>query len=112
LTILSAVGIARSFDDCVSKRSRLETMSMSDPIGDPPPGCTCGPWWGVVPPGPCPYHCGTGCGCSYGCPCAKHYTTTTDTKIVINPVPTVELSDLSVDRIARRLKELLAEDDE
>ena len=25
-------------------------------IGDPPTGCTCGPWWGIIPPPPCPYH--------------------------------------------------------
>lgn len=23
---------------------------------DPPPGCTCGPFWSVVPPPPCPFH--------------------------------------------------------
>lgn len=24
------------------------------------PSCTCGPWWGVVPPPPCPVHSGIG----------------------------------------------------
>ncbi len=24
--------------------------------GDPMPGCTCGPYWSVVAPGPCPHH--------------------------------------------------------
>lgn len=25
-------------------------------IGDAPPNCTCGPYWSVIPPGPCPIH--------------------------------------------------------
>lgn len=31
------------------------TQTSGTIIGDLP-GCTCGPWWGIIPPGPCPYH--------------------------------------------------------
>lgn len=61
-------------------------------IVDPPPGCTCGPYWSVVPPGPCPHHSPQFRSPAY-----------------FAPLPP-RLSDEDVDRIARRVYDLMRPD--
>lgn len=71
-------------------------------ICDPPPGCTCGPYWSVIPPGPCPHHqSGAGNMASPWIP-----MTTTFTGHNVTPP---SISDDDVERIARRVVELLKE---
>ena len=70
-------------------------------VGDPPPGCTCGAYWSILPPEPCPYH-------------APQFAWVTPpqtsdriTIALADPNPSPPLSDDDVDRIARRVVELL-----
>lgn len=39
---------------CPAHREQSGTLGMVHP------SCTCGPWWGIVPPPPCPVHGGNG----------------------------------------------------
>lgn len=84
--------------------------------GDPVQlGCTCGPFWSVVPPGPCPVHVAVAPVFPVTLPkhdvsfalCSKcgwyHATGQCMTP------PRTHLSDADVDRIARRVVELLKE---
>jgi hypothetical protein len=76
--------------------------------GDPPyfvgdvPSCTCGPYWSIIPPGPCPVHQGNA------------FTPLPFQPLVPAPQPPIqvvpfplpeprELTDAEIDRIADRL---------
>lgn len=71
------------------------------PVGDPPPGCTCGPWLGVVPPGPCPYHAQW-----WSPPAVCPPPPTYFQPLPSAPLP-LRLSDEDVERVAQRVRELL-----
>lgn len=77
-------------------------------IGDPvlpgyaPCGCYVGAWWSITPPPRCPVHAES------ATPFAPMMPTTTTTTLRLTPTAP-QLSDSDVDRIARRVVELLRE---
>lgn len=71
-------------------QSMFDGMRVGDAVG-----CTCGPYWSVVPPGPCPHHTWT----------QQPLTTTIPGWSYFTP----QLSDDDIERIAKRLAQLLLE---
>lgn len=77
-------------------------------IGEPslpgyaPCGCYVGPWWSITPPPRCPVHAES------AVPFAPMMPTTTTTTLTFTPVAP-PLSDSDVERIARRVVELMRE---
>lgn len=66
-------------------------------------GCTCGPYWSVVPPGPCPIHRLDRAACAppiFG----QTFTLTTTFPPAL---PARNLTDADVEAVARRVVELL-----